>query len=61
VDNWGRITGTGFSDGVKEGYEYTPARQISRTVDGNVIQYHYNSFGKVSEWTDQIGTKERLF
>ena len=22
VDNWGRITGIGFADGVKEGYEY---------------------------------------
>jgi len=25
VDSWGRITGIGFADGVKEGYEYTPA------------------------------------
>ncbi len=30
TDGWGRITGTGFSDGVKEGYEYNYAGQVSR-------------------------------
>ena len=35
------ITGIGFVDGVKEGYEYTPAGQVSRTIDGNgnAVQY----------------------
>ena len=27
--------GIGFVDGVKEGYEYTPAGRVSRTIDGN--------------------------
>ena len=54
------ITGIGFADGVKEGYEYTPAGQISRTIDGNgnAVQYRYNSLGKVSERTDQLGFTE---
>ena len=45
MDSWGRITGIGFVDGVKEGYEYTPAGQVSRTIDGNgnSVQYRYNS------------------
>ena len=30
TDGWGRITATGFSDGVKEGYEYTPAGQVRK-------------------------------
>ena len=60
MDSWGRITGVGFADGVKEGYEYTPAGQVSRTTDGNgnSVQYCYNSFGKVSERTDQMGYAE---
>ena len=60
VDSWGRITGIGFADGVKEGYEYTPAGQVSRTIDGNgnAVQYRYNSLGKVSERTDQLGFTE---
>ena len=60
TDGWGRITATGFSDGVKEGYEYTPAGQVSKTIDGNgnTIEYHYNSLGKVSERIDQLGYKE---
>lgn len=47
MDSWGRIIGVGFSDGVKEGYEYTPARQICKTVDGNwnFVEYCYNSLG----------------
>ena len=45
---------------MKEGYEYTPAGQISRTIDGNgnAVQYRYNSLGKVSERTDQLGFTE---
>lgn len=60
VDSWGRITGTGFSDGVREGYEYTPSGQVSKTIDGNgnAIQYHYNSLGKVRERIDQLGYQE---
>ena len=60
VDHWGRITGIGFADGVKEGYEYTPASQVCRTTDGNgnSVQYRYNSFGKVSERIDQLGYAE---
>ena len=60
VDSWGRITGIGFADGVKEGYEYTPAGQVSRTIDGNgnAVQYRYNSLGKVSERIDQLGDTE---
>lgn len=59
-DSWGRITGIGFEDGVKEGYEYTLAGQVSRTIDGNgnSVQYRYNSLGKVSERIDQLGYKE---
>ena len=60
VDGWGRITGTGFSDGVKEGYEYTYSGQVSKTVNGNgnAIQYRYNSLGKVRERIDQLGYAE---
>ena len=58
VDSWGRITGIGFVDGVKEGYEYTPAGQVSRTIDGNAVQYRYNSLGKISERIDQLGFTE---
>ena len=60
VDRWGRITGIGFADGVKEGYEYTPAGQVSRTIDGNgnAVQYRYNSLGKISERIDQLGDTE---
>ena len=60
VDSWGRITGIGFADGVKEGYEYTPAGQVSRTIDGNgnAVQYRYNSLGKISERIDQLGFTE---
>ena len=60
VDSWGRITGIGFADGVREGYEYTPAGQISRTIDGNgnAVQYRYNSLGKISERIDQLGFTE---
>ena len=60
VDSWGRITGIGFADGGKEGYEYTPAGQVSRTIDGNgnAVQYRYNSLGKVSERIDQLGFTE---
>ena len=60
VDSWGRITGIGFADGVKEGYEYTPAGQVSRTIDGNgnAVQYRYNSLGKISERIDQLGDTE---
>ena len=60
VDRWGRITGIGFVDGVKEGYEYTPAGQVSRTIDGNgnAVQYRYNSLGKISERIDQLGDTE---
>lgn len=49
TDSWGRITGTGFSDGVKGGYEYTYSGQISRTVNGNgnAIQYRYDSLGRL--------------
>ena len=45
---------------MKEGYEYTPAGQISRTIDGNgnAVQYRYNSLGKVSERIDQLGDTE---
>ena len=45
---------------MKEGYEYTPAGQVSRTIDGNgnAVQYRYNSLGKVSERTDQLGFTE---
>ena len=45
---------------MKEGYEYTPAGQISRTIDGNgnAVQYHYNSLGKISERIDQLGFTE---
>ena len=52
--------GIGFADGGKEGYEYTPAGQVSRTIDGNgnSVQYRYNSLGKVSERTDQLGFTE---
>ena len=28
LDSWGRITSVKFSDGVKEGYEYTPSGQV---------------------------------
>jgi len=47
-------------DGGKEGYEYTPAGQVSRTIDGNgnAVQYRYNSLGKVSERIDQLGDTE---
>ena len=47
-------------DGVKEGYEYTPAGQVSRTIDGNgnAVQYRYNSLGKISERIDQLGFTE---
>ena len=60
VDSWGRITGIGFADGVKEGYEYTHAGQVSRTIDGNgnAVQYRYNSLGKISERIDQLGFTE---
>ena len=60
MDSWGRITGIGFADGGKEGYEYTPAGQVSRTIDGNgnAVQYRYNSLGKISERTDQLGFTE---
>ena len=60
MDSWGRITGIGFADGVKEGYEYTPAGQVSRTIDGNgnAVQYRYNSLGKISERIDQLGFTE---
>ena len=60
VDSWGRITGVGFTDGVREVYEYTPAGQVSRTTDGNgsSVQYRYNSLSKVSERTDQQGYTE---
>lgn len=60
VDSWGRITGIGFVDGVKEGYEYTHAGQVSRTIDGNgnAVQYRYNSLGKISERIDQLGDTE---
>lgn len=60
VDSWGRITGIGFVDGVKEGYEYTTAGQVSRTIDGNgnAVQYRYNSLGKISERIDQLGFTE---
>ena len=60
TDGWGRITGTGFSDGVKEGFEYNYAGQVSRTINGNgnAIEYRYNSLGKVRERTDQLGYKE---
>ncbi len=55
TDGWGRITGTGFSDGVKEGFEYNYAGQVSRTINGNgnAIEYRYNSLGNVRERTDQ--------
>ena len=45
---------------MKEGYEYTPAGQISRTIDGNgnAVQYRYNSLGKISERIDQLGFTE---
>ena len=45
---------------MKEGYEYTPAGQVSRTIDGNgnAVQYRYNSLGKVSERIDQLGDTE---
>ena len=45
---------------MKEGYEYTPAGQISRTIDGNgnAVQYRYNSLGKISERIDQLGDTE---
>ncbi len=60
VDSWGRITGIGFADGVKEGYEYTPSGQVCKTVDGNgnSVQYRYNSLGKVSARIDQLGYLE---
>ena len=60
VDSWGRITGISFADGVKEGYEYTPAWQGSRVTGGNgsSVQYRYNSLSKVSERTDQQGYTE---
>lgn len=60
ADSWGRITGIGFSDGVREGYEYTPSGQVSRTVDGNgnSVQYRYNSLGKVRARIDQAGYSE---
>jgi len=37
-----------------------PAGQIRRTTDGNgnSVQYRYNSLGKVSERTDQLGYRE---
>ena len=45
---------------MKEGYEYTPAGQVSRTIDGNgnAVQYRYNSLGKISERIDQLGFTE---
>ena len=48
-----------FSDGVTEGYEYTPSGQVSRTINGNggAIRYRYNSFGKVRERIDQTGDR----
>ena len=60
VDGWGRITGIGFADGVKESYGYTPAGQVSSATDGNgsSVQYRYNSLGKVSERVDQMGYTE---
>ena len=62
VDSWGRITGMEFADGVREGYEYTPAGQVSRTTDGNgsSVQYRYNSLSQVSERTDQLGYTETV-
>jgi RHS repeat-associated protein len=62
VDGWGRITGIGFSDGVKEGYEYTPSGQVSRATDGNgnSVYYQYNSLGKMRSRTDQLGNTERF-
>lgn len=56
VDHWGRITGIGYADGVKEGYEYTPAKTTDG--NGNSVQYRYNSFGKVCERIDQLGYSE---
>lgn len=39
VDSWGRITGIGFADGVKEGYEYIE--------EGNhTINFAYLTHGK---------------
>lgn len=35
LDNWGRITTVGFSDGVKEGYAYTPSGQVSKAKQSN--------------------------
>ena len=45
---------------MKEGYEYTPAGQVGRTIDGNgnAVQYRYNSLGKISERIDQLGDTE---
>ena len=62
VDGWGRITGIGFSDGVKEGYAYTPSGQVSRATDGNgnSVYYQYNSLGKMRSRTDQLGNTERF-
>lgn len=62
VDGWGRITGIGFSDGVKEGYAYTPSGQVSRATDGNgnSVCYQYNSLGKMRSRTDQLGNTERF-
>lgn len=31
-----------------------PSGQLSRTTDGNSEQYHYNSFGKISERTTDL-------
>ena len=56
-DSWGRITGINFSDGAKEGYEYTPSGQVSKPIDGNgnSVTYQYNSLGKVQARIDQLG------
>ncbi len=45
VDSWGRITGIGFADGVKEGYAYTPGGQVCRTTDGNGNSVAYRYYG----------------
>ena len=60
ADTWGRITGIGFSDGVREGYEYTPSGQVSKAIDGNgnLVQYRYNRLGKLRERIDQAGYNE---
>ena len=37
-------------DGVKEGYEYIPAGQVSKITDGNgnFVQYYYNSPDRIA-------------